>query len=123
MPETTGETENGRSISVMRNALPRNSYLATHQAAATPKTRLSGTAMAATISVSRIAGLRSRIGERLEIGLDALAEGLDEDEDQRQHQDQQHEDDGDADQRPAHPAAARWSARMCVGRLVGRRLS
>ena len=55
MPETTGDTEKGRSISVVRKALPGNSYLAIAQAAATPKTRLSGTAMAATSSVSRIA--------------------------------------------------------------------
>jgi hypothetical protein len=51
----TGETENGRSISVVRNALPLNSNLAIAQAAATPKTRFRGTAMAATASVSRIA--------------------------------------------------------------------
>ena len=55
MPETTGEIEKGRSISVTRNALPRKLYFAMHHAAATPKTRLSGTAMAATISVRRIA--------------------------------------------------------------------
>ena len=55
MPETTGDTENGRSISVVRKLLPQNSYLATHQAAATPNTRLSGTAITATSSVSRIA--------------------------------------------------------------------
>ena len=51
----TGDTENGRSISVVRKALPLNSNLAIAQAAATPKTRLSGTAMAATSKVSQIA--------------------------------------------------------------------
>jgi hypothetical protein len=40
---------------VVRKALPRNSNLAMHQAAATPNTRFSGTAMAAVISVRRIA--------------------------------------------------------------------
>ena len=75
--------------------------MATHHAAATPKTRLSGTAMAATSSVSRIAACELRIGEGREVVVDALAEGLDEDEDQRQDEHQQHEDDGDADQRPA----------------------
>ena len=51
----TGETEKGRSISVIRKALPLNSNLAIAQAAATPKTRLSGTEIAATRSVRRIA--------------------------------------------------------------------
>src|SRR3569623_1047794 len=55
MPEITGDTEKGMSISVVRNDLPQNSYLATAQAAQTPNTRLSGTAIAATSSVSRIA--------------------------------------------------------------------
>ena len=44
-PEITGETANGRSISVISRLLPRKSNLAMAQAAATPKTRLSGTAM------------------------------------------------------------------------------
>ena len=56
---TTGETEKGRSISVIRKALPRKSNLVIAQAAAIPKTALSGTAMAATISVSRIAAWAS----------------------------------------------------------------
>ena len=63
MPETTGETENGRSISVVRNALPQNSYLATAHAAQTPNTRLSGTAITATSSVSRIAACAFAVGE------------------------------------------------------------
>jgi hypothetical protein len=51
----TGLTEKGRSISVIRKLLPLNSNLAIAQAAQRPKTRLSGTAMAATRSVRRIA--------------------------------------------------------------------
>ena len=51
-PEITGETPNGRSTSVTRTFLPGNSNLAMAQDAATPKTRLSGTAIAAVISVS-----------------------------------------------------------------------
>ena len=54
-PATTGETENGRSINVIRKALPRKSNLAMAQAAAMPKTAFSGTAMAAVSRVSRIA--------------------------------------------------------------------
>ena len=59
-PATTGETENGRSMSVIRKALPRKSNLAIAQAAAMPKTALSGTAMAATRSVSLMAASASR---------------------------------------------------------------
>ncbi len=54
-PAITGETENGRSISVNNTLLPRKSNLAMHHAAATPKTRLSGTETPAAISVSLIA--------------------------------------------------------------------
>ena len=51
-PAMTGDTANGRSMSVINVLLPRNSNLAIAQAAATPNTRLKGTAMAATVSVS-----------------------------------------------------------------------
>src|SRR5690606_40450443 len=54
-PATTGETENGRSIRVIRKALPRKSNLAIAQAAAMPKTALRGTAIAAVMRVRRIA--------------------------------------------------------------------
>ena len=47
MPEITGETPKGRSIRVMSAFLPGKSNFAIAQAAATPKTRLSGTATAA----------------------------------------------------------------------------
>ena len=60
----TGETEKGRSISVIRKLFPGKSNLAIAQAAAMPKTKLSGTAMAAAISVNWIAAAASgsRIG-------------------------------------------------------------
>jgi hypothetical protein len=51
-PAMTGDTANGRSMSVIKVLLPRNSNLAMAHAAATPNTRLKGTAMAATSSVS-----------------------------------------------------------------------
>ena len=54
-PEITGLTENGRSISEIRNVLPGNSNLVIAQAAITPNTRLRLTEIAATSSVSRIA--------------------------------------------------------------------
>src|SRR6266702_1533236 len=55
MPAITGETEKGRSINVINRLLPRNSNLVIVHAAATPKTRLIGTAMAAVSKVSSIA--------------------------------------------------------------------
>src|SRR5882724_2874108 len=58
-PETTGETENGKSIRVTRNPLPQKSNLETAQEAEIPNTAFSGTAMAAVISVSRIAASAS----------------------------------------------------------------
>ena len=66
-PAITGDTENGRSISVISTLLPRKSNLAIAQAAATPNTRLSGTAIAAVSSVSRIADER--------VGLDDAPRG------------------------------------------------
>ena len=51
----TGETENGRSIKVISSDLPGNSNLAMAQEAASPNTTLNGTAIAATVSVRRIA--------------------------------------------------------------------
>src|ERR1700709_1046069 len=54
-PEITGLTENGRSISEIRNVLPGNSNLVMAQAAITPNTRLRLTEIAATVSVNRIA--------------------------------------------------------------------
>ena len=54
-PEITGDTLNGRSISVSSAFFPQNRYFAISHAAATPNTRLSGTTMAAVSNVSRIA--------------------------------------------------------------------
>src|ERR1700722_8738228 len=51
-PAMTGDTAKGRSMSVINALLPRNSNLAIAHAAATPNTRLKGTATAATRSVS-----------------------------------------------------------------------
>jgi hypothetical protein len=46
-------------MSVIRKALPRKSYLVMNQAAATPKIAFRGTAIAATVRVSRIAAVAS----------------------------------------------------------------
>ena len=51
----TGETANGKSMSVISALLPQKLNLAIAQAAARPNTRLRGTAVAATCSVSLIA--------------------------------------------------------------------
>ena len=55
IPEMTGDTPKGRSISVTSAFLPGKSNFAIAHAAATPKTRFSGTAIAAVSSVSRSA--------------------------------------------------------------------
>ena len=61
MPETTGDTENGRSISVVEERLAPELELGDRTTPPqTPNTRLSGTAITATSSVSRIAALRLR---------------------------------------------------------------
>ncbi len=52
-PETTGETAKGRSIRLVRALLPGKSNLAIAQAAAIPKTRFAGTAIAAASRVRR----------------------------------------------------------------------
>ena len=85
----TGDTANGRSMSVIKVLLPRNSNLAIAQAAATPNTRLKGTAMAATVSVSLTAAQAIGVGDRGERKrADALGQRLDEHREQRQHQKQ-----------------------------------
>ena len=59
IPAITGETANGRSISVVSSCLPRKSNFAIAQPAHTPNSRLAGTAMAAAISVSFSAAIAS----------------------------------------------------------------
>ena len=54
-PETTGDTAKGRSMAVTSSDFPRKSNFAIAHAAATPKAAFSGTEIAATRSVSRIA--------------------------------------------------------------------
>src|SRR3546814_7112248 len=51
-PDTTGDTEKGKSMKVMSRLLPGKSNLAIAQDAARPKSTLSGTLMAATRRVS-----------------------------------------------------------------------
>ena len=58
-PEITGETEKGRSMSVLSTLLPANSNLAIAHEAASPNTTLAGTAIAATRRVSSMAASAS----------------------------------------------------------------
>src|SRR5205085_1535405 len=58
-PATTGDTENGRSMSVMSSDLPRNLNLAIAHAAARPNSTFNGTLIAATTSVRRMAAQES----------------------------------------------------------------
>ena len=55
----TGETEKGRSIRVISRLLPLNSNFAMAQEAVRPKMTFRGTAIAATVKVSRIAASAS----------------------------------------------------------------
>ena len=50
----TGDTENGRSISAIKKERPLNRNFVTDHAAASPKTTLRGTTIAAMAAVSRI---------------------------------------------------------------------
>ena len=103
-PATTGDTENGRSISVIRNCLPRNWNLVMAQAAAH-----------AEHQVHRQRDGRDQQGQtdrrpgvRLDDGLQVqgptLAEGLGEYRGQRHQQEQRQEQQRDAQQDAAHPA-------------------
>ena len=77
---------------VMSTALPRKSNLAIAQAAAMPKTALSGTAMAATRRVSLMAASASRSPSEAHRGADALGQRLGEDDGEgREEQDRDEE--------------------------------
>ena len=106
-PETTGDTENGRSISVIRTLFPGNANLAMVHAAAIPNTRLSGTAIAATSSVS--CDRRDGIGlrNRGEVNADTFPQPLDEDEGKRREQEQRQEQQGKADEQVAYEPPVR----------------
>ena len=58
-PATTGDTEKGRSSRVVNSCLPRKSKRVSSQAMAMPSTALTGTTMAAAISVRRMAARAS----------------------------------------------------------------
>ena len=97
----TGETANGKSISVISMLLPWNSNLAMAQAAAMPNTVLTGTTMAAVSNVNLIDGLRIRIAERIGIDAPALFQRLHQHGAERRQQQQSEECDGNEDQRDA----------------------
>ena len=107
MPEMTGETANGRSISVMSRFVPGNRNFAIAQPAAHAEDQIRGhgdrggraasASSAASASGSTIAsGIRAH----------ARCERLDEDHRQRQHEEQPEERERDRDQRPAQRRAA-----------------
>src|SRR3546814_11367453 len=58
-PDTTGDTEKGKSMKVMSRLVPGKSNLAIAQDEARPKSTLSGTLMAATRRVSLLAAKAS----------------------------------------------------------------
>ena len=76
MPEITGETASGRSMSVIRKLLPRNSNFAMAQAAASPNSVFSGTTTAAAVSVRRIAAPVSGSVKLCEVGLEPFSSAM-----------------------------------------------
>ena len=115
MPEITGDTANGRSMSVSAGSCRGKSNLRDRPAAQTPNTRLAGTAIAAASSVSRSAASASgsRI-DRSDTRPSPRRKRLDEHDDQRQDEEQAQEEKGDDRERPPHQArlgqlpAATW---------------
>ena len=109
-PDTTGETENGRSIKVTSAPLPRKRNFDTHQAAESPKAALIGTTIAATINVSAIAARASGSAERAQVTAETFARGFDSDHDQRSKHKQAKEPDGEGDQARAGKGRLRGDA-------------
>ncbi len=100
----TGETANGRSISVISRLLPRNSNFAMAQAAQMPKTVLAGTTIAAVSSVRRIAARVSGSEKLAEVDLEPLLERLRQHRPERGQQQQREKGDRDGDQQHAPDA-------------------
>ena len=101
----TGDTANGRSMSVIKVLLPRNWNLAIAQAAATPNTRLRGTRSRRHQQGELDRRPRHGIGDGGEVCADAFGEGLDEYREQRQHQEQAEEQRAPAQSRAGGPTA------------------
>ena len=97
-PLTTGDTEKGMSISVTSALLPGNWNLAIAQAAHTPNTMLIGTAIAAIVSVSRIAERASGSASAIDIGAEALAERFGRDDRERRDEKETQEGERQRDQ-------------------------
>ena len=72
MPEITGDTANGRSISVVSRFLPGKSNFAIAQPAHTPNTRLAGTAIAAASSVRLQRGQGVGLADGRQIGAEPV---------------------------------------------------
>ena len=84
------------------------------QAAATPKTRLSGTAMAAVSRVSLMADMASGFADGLQVDSRAPFQSLAEDRRQGQQQEQGQEGQGDGCQDPAARPQVRSMRRLLL---------
>ncbi len=121
----TGETENGRSISVIRNCLPRKSCLAIGPGGGDAEHDVQRHGDGG--GEQRQPDGRQRVGldDRCQIGLPALLERFDEHRDQRQQQEggeerQRDRDDEPLDERGIGRGRARLEARRAAeGRGVG----
>ena len=101
---TTGEIANGRSSSALSSALPRKRPRASASAMSTPKTALSGTAIAVTSIVSQNAEIAAGVVIESHDGADAVLERAVEDQPDRREQQQREVAERD-DAQPDAPAA------------------
>ena len=120
-PATTGETENGRSISVTSTRLSRKWNRAMDQAAARPNGRFNGTTHRAVSSVSRTALSASGSVYRAPVNEHAIRERLGKDRRQRHEQKCCQERDRDGSEQDRHePSFKLVDARRSIGRCMMR---
>ena len=117
MPEITGDTANGRSISVVSRFLPRNSNFAMAHPAQTPNTRFARHRDRRGEQRQLQRRDRVRVRDRRGVGAPPLARSLGEDERQRQDQEERQEREHDGGESPAQPRRLR----QVVGRVAAPR--
>ena len=102
MPEITGETLKGTSISVIKTRLPAKSKRAMDQAAAIPKHQVERHGNARGQQRQAYRRQRLRVGERAKVNFDTFAQRVDENGRERKKQEQSQKAAAGGDQRPAN---------------------
>ena len=116
MPEITGDTANGRSISVVSRFLPGKSNFAIAQPAQTPNTQIGRHGDRRGQQRQPQRGQRVRLANRVDDTRPTpLAKRLDEHRDERQHQEQRQEQQGDGRQQPRGPSGGSVRCRRRSG--------